>query len=187
MKHDRIFKITLSGLLIAIGFVIPMFSPLKIVIEPASYTLASHVPIFIAMFISPYVAVAVCIGTTLGFLFSGFPIIIVLRAASHIAFVVVGSLFLHEIAKGRLGEKKLWLFSFFIGLVHAAIEVVVVSVFFITLGVGERYYEQGWLVSVLLLVGLGTLIHSMIDFKLAHIILLPLKKVKKFGELFAKV
>jgi niacin transporter len=188
VKNNHILKITISGLLIAIGFIIPMFSPLKIVIEPASYTLASHVPIFIAMFISPYVAIAVCIGTTLGFFFSGiFPIIVTLRAASHIVFVIVGSLFLHELSKGRLTEKKLWIFSGCIGLIHGAIEVAVVSAFYISLTVGEVYYERGWLVSVLLLVGFGTVIHSMIDFKLAHIIIMPLKKVKGIGGLFGKV
>jgi len=188
VKHDKVLKICLSGLLIAIGFIIPMFSPLKILIEPASYTLASHVAIFVAMFISPYMAIAVCIGTTLGFFFSGiFPIIVTLRAASHIVFVIAGSLFLHELSKNKLTEKKLWIFSLCIGLIHAAVEVAVVSAFYITLNVGDAYYEKGWLVSVLLLVGLGTVIHSMIDFKLAHIIILPLKKIKGFGELFGKV
>jgi niacin transporter len=72
-----------AALLIAIGFVIPVFSPVKILLEPASYTLASHVSIFIAMFISPFIAVVVSLGTTLGFLVGGFPPVIVLRAATH--------------------------------------------------------------------------------------------------------
>ena len=42
------FQLALAGMLIAIGIVIPMFSPIKIIIEPASFTLASHVPVFIA-------------------------------------------------------------------------------------------------------------------------------------------
>ena len=52
------FQLALAGMLIAIGIVIPMFSPIKIIIEPASFTLASHVPVFIAMFISPMMAAA---------------------------------------------------------------------------------------------------------------------------------
>ena len=62
-----------------------MFMP-KIVLEPASFTLASHVPVFIAMFISPLVAFAVALGTTIGFLMSGLPVIIVMRALSHVVF-----------------------------------------------------------------------------------------------------
>ena len=62
------FTLALTGMLIAIGIIIPTFSPIKVIIEPASFTLASHVAIFIAMFISPQqVAVAVSLGTTLGF------------------------------------------------------------------------------------------------------------------------
>ncbi len=41
----------------------------KIMIPPASFTLASHVPLFIAMFFTPGVAVAVALGTTFGFFF----------------------------------------------------------------------------------------------------------------------
>ena len=55
------FQLALAGMLIAIGIVIPMFSPIKIIIEPASFTLASHVPVFIAMFISPMMAAAVAL------------------------------------------------------------------------------------------------------------------------------
>ncbi len=45
------FNLALTGMLIAVGIVIPLFSPVKIILEPASFTLASHVAIFIAMFI----------------------------------------------------------------------------------------------------------------------------------------
>ncbi len=48
------------------GVIIPMVMP-KIMIPPASFTLASHVPLFIAMFFTPGVAVAVALGTTFGF------------------------------------------------------------------------------------------------------------------------
>ena len=82
--NNKVFFLVLSGLLCAIGMVVPMFMP-KIVLGPMSFTLASHVAVFLAMFISPIMAVAVCIGTTLGF-FMTTPFIIALRAASHIVF-----------------------------------------------------------------------------------------------------
>ena len=56
--HNTILKIVMAGLLTAVGILIPMISPLKIVIPPASFTVASHVAVFIAMFISPAVGIA---------------------------------------------------------------------------------------------------------------------------------
>ena len=60
-------EVIMAALLCAIGIMIPMISPIKIVLEPASFTLASHVAIFIAMFISTKVALLVTVGTTIGF------------------------------------------------------------------------------------------------------------------------
>lgn len=54
MKNHSIRNLTISALLIGLGILIPMVMP-KIVIGPASFTLASHVPVFIAMFFSPLV------------------------------------------------------------------------------------------------------------------------------------
>ena len=48
MKNVRFM--TLTALLTAIAIFIPIAMPLKLVIPPASYTLGSHVAIFIAMF-----------------------------------------------------------------------------------------------------------------------------------------
>lgn len=67
MKTNSVKRLTISALLIAMGIIIPMVMP-RITIGPASFTLASHVPVFIAMFISPVVAIAVSLGT--GFVFS---------------------------------------------------------------------------------------------------------------------
>ena len=66
MKSKNINQLVLAGVLCGIGIVVPMLMP-KIVIGPMSFTLASHVAIFIAMFISPKLAAVVCLGTTLGF------------------------------------------------------------------------------------------------------------------------
>ena len=48
---------TMTALLTAIAILIPIVMPFKIVIPPASYTLGSHIAIFIAMFLSPLMAV----------------------------------------------------------------------------------------------------------------------------------
>ena len=65
MTKNKLYHMVLAGILCAIGIVVPMFMP-RIVLGPMSFTLASHVAVFLGMFISPAVAVAVCIGTTIG-------------------------------------------------------------------------------------------------------------------------
>ena len=83
----KIKSLVVSAILIAVGIIIPLFSPVRILIEPASFTLASHVAIFIGMFISPSVGVAVALGTTFGFFLST-PLVVALRAFSHVIFCV---------------------------------------------------------------------------------------------------
>ena len=163
MRKSSTRKITLAAMLIAIGIVIPMFSPVKISIEPASYTLASHVPVMIAMFVSPVVAAAVSLGTTLGFLLAGFPMVVVLRASTHILFAFLGALYLTRHSRATASLGKSLMFSFVTALLHAAAEVAVSSVFYFagaTPHVGFVFY-------VLVLVGVGGVIHSMVDFILA--------------------
>lgn len=176
MKNNLIVRITISGLLIAMGIAIPMFSPLKIILEPASFTVASHVPIFIAMFISPGMAAAVAAGTTLGFLFGGFPLVVVFRASSHIIFATAGAFYLQRFYKADNSINpiipiiKLRIVSFCIGLVHAVCELITASIFYF-----NGSMENSFITSVLLLVGVGTLVHSMVDFELANAIKLALQ------------
>jgi len=179
MNSQIIKKLTLTGVLIAIGLIIPMFSPVKIILEPASFTLASHVAIFIAMFISPAMAVAVALGTAIGFFIGGFPVIIVLRASTHIIFALIGSMFIHKLSEKKLPELHLRIFSFLIAITHALGELSIVSIFYFGGNINTTYTEQGFLTSVLLLVGLGTVIHIMVDFEIARLVLLPLKKSNK--------
>lgn len=165
-EDNRLQIMIIAALLSAIGIVIPMFAP-KIVLEPASYTLASHVPVFIAMFISPFAAIAVALITTLGFLFAGYPIVIVLRALTHIIFALTGSLILKKHGNILQYAKKNLIFSFLIGVLHAISEVIIVSFFYLGSGMASAYYEKGYILSVIILVGIGTVIHSMIDYTIA--------------------
>ena len=66
-NKNQATKLTITALLMAIAIILPIIMPVKVVIGPASYTLASHVPIFIAMFFSPSIAVMVTLGATVGF------------------------------------------------------------------------------------------------------------------------
>ena len=97
--------------------------------------------------------------------------IVVLRALSQVIFAVVGA----KIIESRNlmdtiddSKVKSQLFSFSIALIHALGETLVVTVFFYG-GLGLDN-SQGFFYTVFLLVGVGTLVHSMVDFLLAHYI-----------------
>ncbi|MCL2020222.1 MAG: hypothetical protein FWG70_10770 [Oscillospiraceae bacterium] len=180
MVKQSTLHITISGLLIAFGIVIPMFSPFRIMLEPAaSYTLASHVPVFIAMFISPFSAIAVAAGTTIGFALGPYTPVVVFRAASHVVFAALGALYWQSICRAGLSAAKVRVFSLAVALTHAVSELIVVSIFYFLIGMGDEFYQKGFLFSVVLLVGLGTIIHSMIDFEIAYAV----KKIKGFDYL----
>lgn len=173
--QTKIKTMTIAGLLCAVGIIIPMVMP-RISMEPASFTLASHVPVFIAMFISPLVSIFVAVLTTFGFLISGTPIVIVLRALTHVVFALTGALILKKNNDILLSLKSSVLFSFVISLIHAIAEVVVVTIFYWG-GTLASYEEKGYLISVIGLVGIGTLIHSMIDFGIAVYVWKPLQHI----------
>jgi niacin transporter len=169
----KIKSMTIAALLSAIGIIIPMYSPLKIVIEPASFTFASHVPIFIAMFISPTVAVFTSVLTALGFLLSGvYPIVVVFRALSHVIFAFIGAYILKKKNGLLLNLGSSIPFVLLISVIHAVCEVAVSTYFYF-----DTQSSASYLVSVILLVGVGTLIHSTVDFIIASAVWVPLQKV----------
>jgi len=95
-------------------------------------------------------------------------------------------LFIHKISKSSLSFFKLRVFSFCVAIIHAAGELVVVSALYFRGDISPAHVEQGFFVSVLLLVGLGTVIHSMVDFEIAQIILLPLKNKRTLLDFLRK-
>ena len=181
-RNNNLNAMVTSALLCAIGIVIPIISPLKITMEPASFTLASHVAIFIAMLISPTTATFVAMGTAAGFLMAGFPIVVVLRAASHIVFALVGALYLKKFPNTINSFKSSQVYSFVIGIIHGLCEVMIVIPFYFGNNMNSGYYAKGFVVSVVLLVGVGTMVHSMIDFYLAQAIWKPVTKAVKLPK-----
>lgn len=173
MKKENVLLLVLAGLLCAVGLVVPMFMP-KVVLGAMSFTLASHVATFLAVFISPALAVAVCVGTTLGFIMTT-PLIIALRAASHIAFALIGAMIV--VRKPQIIDNVIpaVMFNLFLAFIHAAGEVAVVTPFFFD-GVmfKPEQLANGFVTSVLFLVGCGTFLHSVIDFCIALFIWKPL-------------
>lgn len=164
-SQSKALNLMSAAILTAIGILIPMVMPIRIVIGPASYTLGSHIPIIMAMFISPMVAGAVAIGTTLGFLMAAFPIVIVLRAFSHVVFALLGAWVLQRTNGLFTNVVKRQLFSLTINIVHALAEVVVV---FVLTGLGQENLDPSFWYVLLVLVGVGTVIHGMIDFELGY-------------------
>jgi niacin transporter len=172
-QTNKVKTMTIAALLSAIGVMIPMFSPIKFIMEPASFTLASHVPIFIAMFISPLVALFVSIITAMGFFMAGiYPIVVVFRALTHLIFAVLGAYILKKNPNILLSLKSAVPFTLFISLIHAVAEVVVSTIFYFN---GQS--TANYLVVVVGLVGVGTLIHSTVDFIIASFVWIPLQKV----------
>ncbi len=174
MKNKKVLQLVVASVLCAVGLMIPMVMP-KIVLGPMSFTLASHVAIFLAMFISPVVAVAVCIGTTLGF-FLTTPLIIALRAASHIVFAVLGALIIKKLPDIIEKPAQSMAFNGALAIVHATCEVIVVSPFFLGGSIFKpEQLADGYVMSVLVLVGGGTLIHSLIDYTIAAFLWRPVR------------
>lgn len=164
--NHKIKTMVIAALLCGIGVAIPMFMP-KIVLGPMSFTLASHVPVFLAVFISPPVAAVVSVVTGFGFLLAGFPIVIVLRAFSHLIFALIGALLIKQYPEilcspgGTLGLGAVT------AILHAIGEVSVVTAFFFGGSMGTATYQQGYWYAVLFMVGVGTLIHSSLDFAIS--------------------
>ncbi|MBR6816309.1 MAG: hypothetical protein IKM60_02255 [Clostridia bacterium] len=170
--RKNIMKVVMAGLLCAVGILIPMVSPLKVVIPPASFTVASHVAVFIAMFISPAVGISVALGTTIGFLIGGFPIEIVLRALTHVVFTAVGAFWIKAKPDMLKGLCKSTFLSAVLAVLHGVLEVLVVLPFYIA----DPGKYGSFFMAIFLLVGIGSVIHSMVDFAIAYVIWQPLKK-----------
>lgn len=165
--HDLV----ISALLIAIGILIPSIftgPPFRIIAGPYTATLMAHVPVIIAMFISPQVAVFTAIGTTIGFFFTAAPVVAV-RAASHIVFALIGAF---SLVKGM----KIIPVCGITGLIHAFLEGFVIIVFF---AMGWDSPKEGYsnIYMFWITVG-GTFAHHIVDFIISYVVINALSKAK---------
>lgn len=184
-RNKTLYRMVAAALLCAVGIVIPVASPLKIVIPPASFTLASHVAIFIAMFISPVTAIVVSMGTTLGFFLGGFPLPIVLRALSHVVFAAAGAVWLKARPDLLNHRGESILFCAFIGLLHAAGEVLILLPLYFGGTLAAAVYESGFIKYIILLVGVGTVVHSSVDYFISVLIWRALRRAPGLREIAA--
>ncbi len=164
----------IGALLTALGILIPMIMPAKIVIGPASFTLASHVPVMAAMFFSPYLAALVAVGTTLGFFISVPVPLIWMRAATHIVVMTAGAWFLKKNPDLVDKKVKLQVFNLILGVFHAGLEALVVLAFY---RIGFADLNPQALNSLLKLVFFGGIVHSFVDFNLAFGLCKVLNKI----------
>lgn len=151
--NKNVKELVFAALLTAFAIIIPIqFGFLKIYIPPFSATIASHVPMFLAMLISPMVAVIVGIGSGVGFLLSGMPMPIVFRALTHIIVGLVG-------ARIVLKDKNFKKAILITGPIHGILEALVVIPF-----VGGDMYQ------ILVVTGVGTFIHHYIDGAVSYVL-----------------
>ena len=174
--NNKVKEMVYAGLLTALAIIIPIqFSFLKIFVPPAfTATLASHVPMMLSMLISPFVAIIVGIGSTIGFLITGLPIVVVARAATHI---IVGYIGAQIIIKNHSYVKAVLITA----PIHGLLEMIV-AIPFIGLTVD-------WALIVTLV---GTIMHHMFDGIIAYAIVKSVAKSRKkniydaFGEFTIK-
>ena len=157
---SRTHELTLSAVLTAFALLIPLVFRgwLQVYIPPFSATIGAHVPVMLAMVVSPLAAALVGLGSALGFLLTLGPVIAA-RALAHVVFGVAGALFL------RRGLAPAWVLLA-TAPIHALFEVLVVMPF------GFSFEQAG------LLVGVGTLLHHGAD---AAIALFLLKAIERSG------
>jgi niacin transporter len=157
-------EVVYGALLTALALLIPLAFGgfLSVMIPPFSATLASHLPVMVAMLISPQVAVMVGLGSSLGFLIKLGPIIAA-RAAVHAVFGAAGA---YAVRKGLPFGNALMLTL----PIHAIGEALIVLPF------GFSLQKAG------LVVGVGTALHHLIDAMIALAVVASAGLVQKAAE-----
>nr|WP_282563398.1 ECF transporter S component [Clostridium folliculivorans] len=155
-------NLTYISVLIALAIIIPItFGFATINIPPFTATIASHVPMFLSMFVSPFAAVAVGLGNAIGFFIAGKPIWVVLRALMHVFVGLAGA---YMIKKGVSYGKTV----VFTSPIHGILEALVIMPF-------PQFKFQYLLVTVLV----GTIIHHFIDGTITYVLVEAISKATR--------
>ena len=159
----------IAALLTALAFILPMIMP-SFTLEPIfSATLASHVPGILAMFVSPFAVIGTALGSALVFFIKLGPWVAA-RAFFHLIFGLLG----YSMYKKKY---NIFLILALTALTHAVSEVFVGFFSALVVGVPAGGIVKGILVTI----GLGTLIHHVMDFVISLIILNALQSTKLLG------
>ncbi|MEG0641188.1 MAG: ECF transporter S component [Clostridium sp.] len=159
----KIRKMVITALLMSLAIIIPVAFGgfLRIVIPPFSATLASHVPVFLSMFLGPFSAAVVALGSAIGFLVSFPDPVIAARALMHVGVAVTGALML----KRGIGY---WTVMTVTAPIHGILESLVVIPF------GFSLYQA------FIVVGIGTILHHLVDAFITKSILPVMKMSSPF-------
>lgn len=152
---DKTKKMALSAMLVALSIVYIMVM-FKVDIGYWSFTPFSHVFVMLGTLVSPYVGVLTTIGTVIGFIPTGNPMIL-LRAASHIFFVLLLIVLQKRLPLSSL--KNMATVSVLIGVVHSLFEILAVFV-----AVWLSLANMPAVEYILISSGIGTFLHSNVDF-----------------------
>lgn len=73
--------------------------------------------------------------------------------------------------------RSIVLYTVFLSFIHGVAEVAAVALFNWANGISITDYDNGFFTTVILLVGVGTLIHSLVDFTIAVLVWKPLQQI----------
>jgi len=145
-------KFTITALLTALAIVIPFAVFFKVIIPPFTATLGSHVPMFFSMFLGPWAAVMVGLGSALGFFLNLGPLVGA-RAFMHVFVALAGSVLLIKGVSYRL-------VVLITAPLHGLLEVLVVLPF-----VDFNAYN------LFIVTGVGTMLHHCVDAAISYVLL----------------
>ena len=164
MKNTQ--RLVISAFLIALSMLIPVaLRPIAIQMPPFTATLASHVPLMIAIYLDPKIAIAVSFGSMFGF-FIAYPgmLVVPARAIAHVMFAIPASYMI----KHKVNIVLTILVS---GIIHAVFEMLVILI-------PMFYPTEVGLPQALTVMGVGTFIHHFVDVAIAISIIKILKQCK---------
>lgn len=165
--NNKTRDVVLASLLTALSILITFSFKLPVP-PPFSLTPGSHVPTMIALFINPFVTVLTVIGSCIGFIISTGNPVVVLRAASHIFFAMLG---MYMIKKK---DVNIFVVIIVTSIVHAGGEALIV--YFLTpLLLPDN---KTALTTLTWFAFIGTLVHHYLDSLITAPILYALQKAK---------
>lgn len=152
MRNRETLVLTAGALLLAVSFLIPSLlgGVVTLPIGPFTATPASHVPTFLSVLLGPAAAGIVGFGSAVGFFIKLGPIV-GMRAATHIPVGIAGAWLVRKGLRFPLALLA-------IAPLHAGMEALIVLAF------GFSLRDAG------VVVGLGTVIHHLIDSAIAVLI-----------------
>ena len=155
-------KMTISAVLTALSLVYLYFMP-TFDLGVWSFTLFSHIFLFIACFVSPYTALMTYIASLVSFILKTSNYLIWLRAASHLFWIIAVVLYIRF--KGIKSKKDIAITAIMSALIHTILEVLAVI-----LGLSFGIQGNSGFYYLFLALGIGNIVHNTIDFIVALLV-----------------